>query len=205
MLRSSDFEAPAMTDSDTNKPQPLRLRMLPNDSGMMTEMREELRRRGAPTSGRYEELVARLDALVVAEVEADAIDDGVGGLSRESLFLSPALSLSRSLSLARSLVLQPRVYAEYARRVYVQRTWRTLFTATSGWKPPQTTTTRRRRVRTVRQASTRQRYTETHRQSTTGTGTETERQPRRGTETEMRSTIDQGSLQTHRLRSDRRG
>ena len=53
-----------MTDSDTNKPQPLRLRMLPNDSGMMTELREELRRRGAPTSGRYEELVARLDALV---------------------------------------------------------------------------------------------------------------------------------------------
>ena len=53
---------------------------------MLTELREELRRRGAPTHGRYEELVARLDALVVAEVDVDAIDAGVdtGGLSRES-------------------------------------------------------------------------------------------------------------------------
>jgi|EP01046_Picozoa_sp_COSAG06_P087623 hypothetical protein len=53
---------------------------------MLTELREELRRRGAPTHGRYEDLVARLDALVVAEVEADHAyddDDGVGGLSRE--------------------------------------------------------------------------------------------------------------------------
>jgi hypothetical protein len=52
---------------------------------MLAELREELRRRGAPTHGRYEELVARLDSLVVAEVEADAIDMAVGGLSRESL------------------------------------------------------------------------------------------------------------------------
>ena len=50
---------------------------------MLTELREELRRRGAPTHGRYEELVARLDALGVAEVEADVADAGVGGLSRE--------------------------------------------------------------------------------------------------------------------------
>ena len=50
---------------------------------MLTELRDELRRRGAPTQGRYEELVARLDRLVIAEVQEELEDDdGVGGLSR---------------------------------------------------------------------------------------------------------------------------
>ena len=62
---------------------------------MLAELREELRRRGAPTHGRYEELVARLDSLVVAEVEADAIDMAVGGLSRESSRTCPRVCLLR--------------------------------------------------------------------------------------------------------------
>ena len=78
---------------------------------MLTELREELRRRGAPTQGRYEELVARLDRLVVAELaeEVEQEDDGVGGLSRASHF--GVLDAARLHDAASSSALPPRLSA----------------------------------------------------------------------------------------------